>query len=288
MQIGSEPSPSAVYCAIFCSAVGIEEDVGGAVDPRGDRRRSCRRSSPRRGRGARTTTARRRRSTTACARSAAPAPPLVKPSLTSAANAPCSVASERDELDLRVGVARPAVDRHHAGQPELARRSRGGGACSASRSSIAAEPGVALARVVSIAAVVLERAHGHDEHDAARRQAADAADDVHELLHAHVRAEARLGHHVVAELEPDQVGDQRRVAVGDVRERARVHQAGLALERLDQVGLDRLLEQHGHRARGAEVLGGDRLAAVEGARDGDRPEAPAQVVQVARRPRGSP
>ena len=80
---------------------------------------------------------------------------------------------------------------------------------------------------------------------------------------AHVRAEARLGDDVVAELQADEVGDQRVVAVGDVGERPAVHQARLALERLDQVGLDRVLEQHGHRAGGAEVLGGDRLAAVE-------------------------
>ena len=68
----------------------------------------------------------------------------------------------------------------------------------------------------------------------------------------------------------------------DVGERARMHQAGLPFERLDQVRLDRLLQQHGHRAGGAEVLGGDRLAAVVGARHGDRAEALAQVVQVAR------
>ncbi len=120
------------------------------------------------------------------------------------------------------------------------------------------------------------------EHDGARGQPAEAADDVEELLHAHVRAEARLGHDVVAELHADEVGDERVVAVGDVGERAAVHQARLALERLDQVGLERVLEQHGHGARGAEVLGGDRRAAVEGLRDGDRAEAAAQVLQVAR------
>ena len=66
----------------------------------------------------------------------------------------------------------------------------------------------------------------------------------------------------------------------DVGERPGVHQAGLALERLDQVRLQSFLEQHGHGARGAEVLGGDGLAAVEGIGDRDRAEAPAEVVQV--------
>src|SRR3712207_7622224 len=40
--------------------------------------------------------------------------------------------------------------------------------------------------------------------------------------------------HVVAELHADLVGDQRVVAVRDVRERAAVHQARLTLQGLDQ------------------------------------------------------
>ena len=59
-----------------------------------------------------------------------------------------------------------------------------------------------------------------------------------------------------------------------------VHQARLALERLDQVRLDRVLEQHRHRAGGAEVLGGHRLA-VARVGDGDPPHPRAQVVEVA-------
>jgi hypothetical protein len=142
--------------------------------------------------------------------------------------------------------------------------------------------GAVDARVVLDVAVVLDRAHRGDEHDGARRQFAEAADDVEELLHPHVGAEARLGDHVVAELHADLVGHERVVAVRDVRERAAVHQAGLALERLDQVRLDRVLEQHRHRARRAEVLGRHRLAAVERVRDRDAPEPLAQVPQILR------
>ena len=61
-----------------------------------------------------------------------------------------------------------------------------------------------------------------------------------------------------------------------------VHQAGLALERLDQVRLQGVLQQHGHGARRTQVLRGHGLAAVERVRDGDRAEALAQVLQVAR------
>src|SRR5256885_4837418 len=52
-----------------------------------------------------------------------------------------------------------------------------------------------------VSAVVLERLDGRHEHGRVRPQPADAADDVEELLHAHVRAEAALGDDVLAELE---------------------------------------------------------------------------------------
>ena len=66
----------------------------------------------------------------------------------------------------------------------------------------------------------------------------------------------------------------------DVRERAAVDERRLALERLDEVRLDRLLEQDGHRAGGAQLLGRDRLALVRVA-DGDRAEPRAEVEEVA-------
>ena len=49
-------------------------------------------------------------------------------------------------------------------------------------------------------------------------------------------------------LSADEVGDERVVAVGDVREGAAVDERRLTLERLDEVRLQRVLEQHGHRA----------------------------------------
>ena len=134
---------------------------------------------------------------------------------------------------------------------------------------------------VRIARVMLERLDRRDEHDRVGPQVAEPADDVEELLHAHVGAEAALGDDVVGELEGDAVGDDRVVAVRDVRERAAVDERRLPLQRLHEVRLDRLLEQHGHRAGRAQLLGGDRLAFV-GAADRDRAEARAQVLQVGR------
>ena len=127
---------------------------------------------------------------------------------------------------------------------------------------------------------MLERAHRADEHDAAGTQAAHAADDVEQLLHPHVRPESGLRDDVLAQPEAEKRRHQRRVAVGDVRERPAVHQARLALERLDQVRLDRVLEQHRHRAGGTQVFGGHGLGLFVAVADGDRPKPPAEILQA--------
>ena len=67
----------------------------------------------------------------------------------------------------------------------------------------------------------------------------------------------------------------------NVRERTGVHEAQLPLERLHDVRLDRVLQQHGHRARRLHVLGRDRLA-VGRVADRDRAELAAKVLQVGR------
>ena len=129
--------------------------------------------------------------------------------------------------------------------------------------------------------MVLERPDGGDEDDRARAEPACAADDVEELLHAHVGAEPALGDDVVAELQRHEVGDERVVAVRDVRERAAVDERRLALERLHEIRLDRVLEQDGHRARRLQLLGGHGLA-LPRVGDGDRAQPLPQVVEIAR------
>ena len=75
------------------------------------------------------------------------------------------------------------------------------------------------------------------------------------------------------------VGDDRVVAVGDVGERPGMDEGRPALERLEQVRLDRVAQQDRHRAGDAEILRGDRLP-VRGRRQDDPAEPRAQVVQV--------
>ena len=97
------------------------------------------------------------------------------------------------------------------------------------------------------AAVEFQRPHGRDDDHCVGLEPRLPALDVEELLGAEVGAEAGLGDRVVAELERRARRDHRVAAVGDVGERAAVDQCRRALDRLHQVGLDRVLEQRRHR-----------------------------------------
>ena len=112
------------------------------------------------------------------------------------------------------------------------------------------------------AAVHLEGAGGGHDHHGVGREARHAALDVEELLGTQVGAEAGLGDHDVAQGERHAGGHDRVAAVGDVGEGAAVHKGGRALEGLDQVGLEGVLEQGRHGAGGLEVAGGHGRAAV--------------------------
>ena len=125
----------------------------------------------------------------------------------------------------------------------------------------------------------LERPDRGDHHGRIGDEAGRPALDVEELLGAHVGPEAGLGADDVVGHEREPVGDDRVVAVGDVGERPGVDEGRPALERLEQVRLDRVAQQDGHRAGDAEVLGGDRRAVGRG-REDDPAEPRAQVVEV--------
>ncbi len=112
-------------------------------------------------------------------------------------------------------------------------------------------------------------------------EARSAALDVEEALRSHVGTEAGLGEEEVARVDPDEVADDGRVAVGDVAERSGVDDDGGVLDRLEQVRLERLAHDDGHGARTLQVLGGHRLAVV-GVADDDAAEAGAHVVERGR------
>ncbi len=130
-------------------------------------------------------------------------------------------------------------------------------------------------------AVVLERTHGRDDDRRLGAQAGLAALDVDELLGTEVGTEAGLGHDVVGELERRRRGDDRVAAVRDVGERTAVDERRGALEGLHEVGAERVLEQHGHRALGLQVVRGDGPLLARVAHD-DVAEATLEVLERGR------
>ena len=106
-----------------------------------------------------------------------------------------------------------------------------------------------------------------------------AALDVEEFLRTEVGAESGLRHGVVAELQGQLRGGHGVAAVGDVGERSAVDDRRRVLQRLHEVGLERLDQQRGHRALRLEVAGRDGLAAAA-VGDDDSRQTGLEVVDV--------
>src|SRR2546427_4285260 len=112
------------------------------------------------------------------------------------------------------------------------------------------------------AAVVLERAHAHDEDRGVRSQSALAAHEVHELLATEIGAESGLRDDDVPETEGDPVRQDAAVPVRDVRERPAVDERGRALEGLHQVRHERVLQQDRGGSMHVQVAHAHRLFAA--------------------------
>ncbi|CAB4852479.1 unannotated protein [freshwater metagenome] len=130
---------------------------------------------------------------------------------------------------------------------------------------------------LELAAVRLQRTHRGHEHRRVGHHARVAALDVEETLGAHVGAEAGFGDEVLAAADTDEVADDGAVAVSDVAERASVHDDRSVLQRLQQVRLQGLAHDDGHRASTLELLGSDGFAGRVVA-DDDATHTSAQVV----------
>ena len=122
----------------------------------------------------------------------------------------------------------------------------------------------------------LEGTHGDDEDGGVWAHTTDAALDVEKPLGAHVGAESGLRQQVVTAADADAVGDDRRVARGDVAEGAGVDEHRAVLGGLQQVRLDGVLEDDRHRPGGMQVLRGDWLLGAVVA-DDDTSQPGAQV-----------
>ena len=110
------------------------------------------------------------------------------------------------------------------------------------------------------ATVVLQRTSGRNDHDGAGANARHAALNVEELLGTQIGTEAGLGNGDIAKAHRHTRGHDRVAAVGNVGEGTAVDKRGRALERLHQVGLERVLKQRGHGTLGLKVAGTDGLA----------------------------
>ena len=85
---------------------------------------------------------------------------------------------------------------------------------------------------------------------------------MHELLKTQVGGEPGLCDHIVGVTQGQLVGNNRAAAVGDVSEGPGVDYRRLALQRLDQVGHHRLVQQGHQRALHAQLRDGYRIAAA--------------------------
>ena len=89
-------------------------------------------------------------------------------------------------------------------------------------------------------------------------QVRHAALDVQEFLRAQIRTETGLGNGVVSQLQRSLGGHDGVAPVGDVGKGTAVDEGGGPFQGLDQVGLEGIHQQGGHRALGLQVMGGDR------------------------------
>ncbi len=137
-----------------------------------------------------------------------------------------------------------------------------------------------LETVLVRAAVELERAHGRHEHRGFRVEAAEAALDVEEFLGAEVGSESRFGDDDVRERQGRARREDAVAAVGDVAERAGVHERRPAFERLHEVRTDRVLEQQRHRA-GRLQIGREHRFPIAPRRGADD-DAPESLLEIGR------
>ena len=163
-----------------------------------------------------------------------------------------------DRRHFGIGIGDKMVDRHHRRHAKLL-----------DVLDVLAKVGTALGHgrdifvaqvVLGDAAVHLHRTYRGDNHHCIRRQTGLATLDVHELFGTQIGAEPSLGHHIIRQLQRGGGGDDRVTAMRDIGERAAMHKGGVVFQRLHDVGLHRLLQQHRHRAIGLDVAGKNRRA----------------------------
>ena len=129
------------------------------------------------------------------------------------------------------------------------------------------------------ATVHLECADCGNQHHAIGREPGLPAFDIDEFLAAEIGAKTGFGNHIVGEFERGRGRQHRIAAVCNIGERAPVNEGRRALQRLHQIGRDRLLEQRGHGAMRLEVASAHGLS-VACIADNDIAEAFLEIVEI--------
>ena len=170
------------------------------------------------------------------------------------------------QLQFGLGVGGEAVDGHHTGQAvhlgnilHMAQKIR--------QAALQGSEVLLVQLRLGRTPVVLQGPDRGHQHHRVGGEAGHAAFDVQELLCAQVGAEAGLSDGVVPKLQGHPGGHHRVAAVGDIGKGAAVDEGGSALQGLDQVGLQGVLQQGGHGPGGLQITGGDRLLVIGIAHD---------------------
>jgi len=129
------------------------------------------------------------------------------------------------------------------------------------------------------AAVHLESANGRREHGHMRLQTTVAALDIPELLKADIRRKPTLGDMIIEHLEADPVGNDGRLADGDVGKGSGVNHAGLILGGTHEGRIDGIAHPGGHGISHFQIAGCHGIAAPVKSY-GDVVQAFLQVRQV--------
>ena len=161
-----------------------------------------------------------------------------------------------DQSQLLRQIIREAVDRHHHRHAVLLQildvRTQ---VTQAAGSGFGVRP---AAGGFIAAPVVAQGAHRYHQHRRRRRQPRRGTFDIKEFFGAQVAAEARLGDGIFGQGKGQAGGPHRVAAVGDIGKGAAVHQAGGMLQRLHQVGAQRVAQQRRHGALRPQVTGKNR------------------------------
>ncbi|CAN4037168.1 Transcriptional activator FtrB, partial [Dysosmobacter welbionis] len=119
---------------------------------------------------------------------------------------------------------------------------------------------------------------GHDHHRVGL-QPRHAALDVQKLLRPQIRAEARFRDGIVPQLQSHPGGGDGVAAVGDVGKGSAVDQGRSMLQRLNQIGLQSVLQQGRHGA-GRLQVGSSHRGVIIGVAHHDPPQTGFQIRDV--------